>query len=125
MRFVDMRRDAAANGEEATGSMGNDAPLAVLSNRAKPFYGYFRQLFAQVTNPPIDPIREQFVISLVSFLGPNPNLLDITNVTPPLPLEVSQPVLDFSAMAQIRHISVFTSNNFLSLVVARQSTLLN
>src|SRR5690606_21851778 len=81
----------AANGEEATGSMGNDTPLAVLSNRAKPFYGYFRQLFAQVTNPPIDPIREQLVMSLVSFIGPKPNLLDINNVNPPLRLEVSQP----------------------------------
>src|SRR5690606_28851799 len=67
----------AANGEEATGSMGNDAPLAVLSDRPKPFYNYFRQLFAQVTNPPIDPIREQLVMSLVSFIGPKPNLLDI------------------------------------------------
>jgi len=46
-------------GEESTGSMGNDTPLAVLSDRAKPFYNYFRQQFAQVTNPPIDPIREQ------------------------------------------------------------------
>src|SRR5690606_11366552 len=62
----------AATGEEATGSMGNDAPLAVLSDRAKPFYNYFRQLFAQVTNPPIDPIREQLVMSLVSFIGPSP-----------------------------------------------------
>src|SRR3546814_20775528 len=59
MRFVDMRRDAAANGEEATGSMGNDAPLAVLSNRSKPFYHYFRPLFAQVTNPPTAPIPDQ------------------------------------------------------------------
>ena len=76
----------ATSGEEATGSMGNDAPLAVLSNRDKPFYNYFRQLFAQVTNPPIDPIREQMVMSLVSFIGPKPNLLDINNVNPPLRL---------------------------------------
>ncbi len=105
----------AANGEESTGSMGNDAPLAVLSNRAKPFYNYFRQLFAQVTNPPIDPIREQLVMSLVSFIGPKPNLLDINNVNPPLRLEVTQPILDFSAMAQIRHIAEITSNKFRSL----------
>ncbi|HEX2520395.1 MAG TPA: glutamate synthase central domain-containing protein, partial [Castellaniella sp.] len=51
----------ARNGEEVIGSMGNDAPLAILSDHSKPFYNYFRQLFAQVTNPPIDPIREQLV----------------------------------------------------------------
>jgi glutamate synthase (NADPH/NADH) large chain len=84
----------AETGEESIGSMGNDAPLAILSSRAKPFYNYFRQLFAQVTNPPIDPIREQMVMSLVSFIGPKPNLLDINNVNPPLRLEVTQPVLD-------------------------------
>ncbi|MDX3894360.1 glutamate synthase-related protein [Pusillimonas sp.] len=105
----------AANGEEATGSMGNDAPLAVLSNRPKPFYNYFRQLFAQVTNPPIDPIREQLVMSLVSFIGPKPNLLDINNVNPPLRLEVTQPVLDFAAMAQIRNIEPITGSKFRSI----------
>src|SRR5690606_35665218 len=94
----------ASKGEEATGSMGNDAPLAVLSDKSKPFYNYFRQLFAQVTNPPIDPIREQMVMSLVSFIGPKPNLLDINNVNPPLRLEVSQPVLSPSDMNQIRRI---------------------
>src|SRR5690606_17054743 len=94
----------ATNGEEAVGSMGNDAPLAVLSDRSKPFYHYFRQLFAQVTNPPIDSIREQLVMSLNSFIGPKPNLLDINNVNPPQRIEVSQPVLDFAAMAQIRNI---------------------
>jgi glutamate synthase (NADPH/NADH) large chain len=52
------------------GSMGNDTPLAVLSNKNKPLYNYFKQLFAQVTNPPIDPIREELVMSLVSFIGP-------------------------------------------------------
>ncbi|CUI89989.1 glutamate synthase-related protein [Achromobacter xylosoxidans] len=104
----------ASTGEEVIGSMGNDAPLAVLSDRAKPFYNYFRQLFAQVTNPPIDPIREQMVMSLVSFIGPKPNLLDINNVNPPLRLEVSQPVLDFAAMAQIRDIEQVTGKKFRS-----------
>ncbi len=104
----------AVSGEEGTGSMGNDAPLAVLSHRAKPFYNYFRQLFAQVTNPPIDPIREQLVMSLVSFIGPKPNLLDINNVNPPLRLEVNQPVLDFASMAQIRHIERVTQGKFRS-----------
>ncbi|SHH68655.1 glutamate synthase-related protein [Pollutimonas bauzanensis] len=104
----------AATGEEAMGSMGNDAPLAVLSSRSKPFYNYFRQLFAQVTNPPIDPIREQLVMSLVSFIGPKPNLLDINNVNPPLRLEVTQPVLDVAAMAQIRNIEKITAHKFRS-----------
>lgn len=107
-------RPMAALGEETTGSMGNDAPLAVLSNKNKSLYNYFRQLFAQVTNPPIDPIRENMVMSLVSFIGPKPNVLDINNVNPPLRLEVAQPVLDFADMAQIRHIERVTNGKFKS-----------
>ncbi len=104
----------ASQGEEATGSMGNDSPLAVTSNKLKPLYNYFRQLFAQVTNPPIDPIREQLVMSLVSFIGPKPNLLDLNNINPPMRLEVSQPVLDFDDMAVIRHIERYTDSKFKS-----------
>ena len=104
----------AANGEEAVGSMGNDAALSVLSDRPKPLYHYFKQLFAQVTNPPIDPIREQLVMSLVSFIGPRPNLLGIDEVNPPLRLEVSQPILDFEAMEKIRHIAEYTDHKFRS-----------
>jgi len=104
----------AVSGEEAVGSMGNDSPLAVLSSRDKPLYNYFKQLFAQVTNPPIDPIREQMVMSLVSFVGPRPNLLDLNNINPPIRLELSQPVLDFEAMARMRHIDRFTGNKFRS-----------
>ena len=104
----------AANAEEAMGSMGNDSPLAVLSDKNKPLYHYFKQLFAQVTNPPIDPIREQIVMSLVSFIGPKPNLLDINAVNPPLRLEVSQPILDFADMAKIRDIAAHTRGKFKS-----------
>jgi glutamate synthase (NADPH) large chain len=104
----------AAAGEEAVGSMGNDSPLAVLSSKNKPLYNYFKQLFAQVTNPPIDPIREQMVMSLVSFIGPKPNLLDLNTVNPPIRLEVSQPILDFKDMAKIRHIEHYTDNKFKS-----------
>ncbi len=104
----------AANGEEALGSMGNDSPLAVLSDKNKPLYNYFKQLFAQVTNPPIDPIREAIVMSLVSFVGPKPNLLDINQVNPPMRLEVSQPVLDFQDMAKLRHIESMTQGKFKS-----------
>lgn len=104
----------AANGEEATGSMGNDSPLAVLSNKNKPLYNYFKQLFAQVTNPPIDPIREAIVMSLVSFIGPKPNLLDINQVNPPMRLEVSQPVLNVADMQKLRDIESHTQGKFKS-----------
>ncbi|HVQ61839.1 MAG TPA: glutamate synthase-related protein, partial [Burkholderiales bacterium] len=104
----------AQNGEEPVGSMGNDSPLAVLSNKDKTLYHYFKQLFAQVTNPPIDPIREELVTSLVSFIGPKPNLLGIDEMNPPLRLEVSQPVLDFFEMEKIRHIERYTGGKFRS-----------
>ena len=68
----------AAAGEEPIGSMGNDAPLAVLSDRPQVLYSYFRQLFAQVTNPAIDPIRERVVMSLGVNLGAIGNILDET-----------------------------------------------
>ena len=104
----------AGNGEEPIGSMGNDSPLAVLSNKNKTLYHYFKQLFAQVTNPPIDPIREELVMSLVSFIGPKPNLLGIDEMNPPLRLEVSQPVLDFEQMESVRNIEKYTDGKFRS-----------
>jgi glutamate synthase (NADPH/NADH) large chain len=104
----------ARYGEEPVGSMGNDSPLAVLSNKDKTIYHYFKQLFAQVTNPAIDPIREELVMSLVSFIGPRPNLLGIDEMNPPLRLEVSQPVLDFNQMETIRHIERWTEGKFRS-----------
>jgi glutamate synthase (NADPH/NADH) large chain/glutamate synthase (ferredoxin) len=107
----------ASAGEEAIGSMGNDSPLAVLSDRNKPLYNYFKQLFAQVTNPPIDPIREAIVMSLVSFIGPKPNLLDINQVNPPMRLEVSQPVLNFSDMVKLRNIEAHTQGKFRSYIL--------
>jgi glutamate synthase (NADPH/NADH) large chain len=104
----------AVAGDEPVGSMGNDSPLAVLSDKNKTLSHYFKQLFAQVTNPPIDPIREELVTSLVSFIGPKPNLLGIDEMNPPLRLEVSQPVLDFYEMEKIRHIERYTSGKFRS-----------
>ena len=104
----------ATSAEEAIGSMGNDSPLAVMSNKNKTLYHYFKQLFAQVTNPPIDPIREAMVMSLVSFVGPKPNLLDTNNINPPMRLEVSQPVLDYADIAKLRNISAHTSGKFKS-----------
>lgn len=107
----------AQTGEEAIGSMGNDSPLAIMSNKDKTLYHYFRQLFAQVTNPPIDPIRENMVMSLVSFIGPKPNLLDTNNVNPPMRLEVSQPVLDFEDIEKIRNIEQYSGHKFRSYVL--------
>ncbi len=102
----------AQSGEEAIGSMGNDAALPVLSNRPKVFFNYFKQLFAQVTNPPIDPIREELVMSLTSFIGPRPNLLGIDETDPPMRLEVEQPILTAENMEKLRHIELFTSGAF-------------
>ena len=104
----------AANGEEATGSMGNDSALPVLSAKDKVFYNYFKQLFAQVTNPPIDPIREELVMSVVSFVGPKPNLLNVSDINPPIRLEVSQPVLSFDDIQKVRHIEKYTGGKFRS-----------
>ena len=68
----------ATNGEEPIGSMGTDTPLACLSDQPQPLFNYFKQLFAQVTNPPIDPIREELVMSLTSYIGTERNILEET-----------------------------------------------
>ncbi|MDQ6976118.1 MAG: glutamate synthase large subunit, partial [Mariprofundaceae bacterium] len=101
----------ATSGQEGTGSMGNDSPLAVLSNRSKPLFNYFRQLFAQVTNPPIDPIREEMVMSLTSIIGPRPNLLG-HDVDTHLRLEATQPILSNTDMQKILHIDGVTKGKF-------------
>ena len=95
-------------------SMGNDAPFAVLSQKQRVLYDYFRQLFAQVTNPPIDPIREEAVTSLMSFIGPRPDLLNIMATNPPVRLEVEQPILTSEDMARIYNIDQLTSGKFVS-----------
>ena len=104
-------------GQEASGSMGNDAALPVLSNRPKLIYNYFKQLFAQVTNPPIDPIREEIVMSLVTYIGPRPNLLGINEKTAPMRLEASQPVLSLEELEQLKKIDALTQNQFKSIVI--------
>ena len=91
-------------GQEAIGSMGADNPPAVLSRRPKHLSQYFKQLFAQVTNPPIDPIREEIVMSLVSLIGPNPNLLGLDSGGEDMRLEVGQPVLTNEDLERIRNI---------------------
>ena len=104
-------------GEEGAGSMGNDSALPVLSNKPKQLYYYFKQLFAQVTNPPIDPIREELVMSLVTFIGPKPNLLGIDETNPPLRLEASQPVLMLDELEQLKAIDSLTQGRYRSLVL--------
>ena len=93
----------ARAGDDPVGSMGSDTPIAVLSRRPKLLYEYFKQNFAQVTNPPIDPIREELVMSLVSMIGPRPNLLGRQAGTHKR-LEVSQPILTDEDLAKIRSI---------------------
>jgi glutamate synthase (NADPH/NADH) large chain len=105
------------SGQENSGSMGNDAALPVLSNRPKLLYNYFKQLFAQVTNPPIDSIREDIVMSLVTFIGPKPNLLGIKDEKPPFRLEASQPVLSLEELEQLKQINLLTQNKFKSIVI--------
>ncbi|WP_020504845.1 glutamate synthase large subunit [Lamprocystis purpurea] len=91
-------------GQEAIGSMGADNPPSVLSRRPKHLSTYFKQNFAQVTNPPIDPIREELVMSLVSLIGPRPNLLGINEAGKHWRLEVNQPVLTNQDLERVRHI---------------------
>jgi glutamate synthase (NADPH) large chain len=107
----------AINGEEATGSMGSDTALPVLSSRNKPLFSYFKQLFAQVTNPPIDPIREEIVMSLMSLVSPNPNLLEINESEPMPRLEVLQPILAPATMARLKQIDTLTDGVFRSKVI--------
>jgi glutamate synthase (NADPH/NADH) large chain len=93
----------ATNGEEAIGSMGTDAALAVLSDRSRLLYDYFSQGFAQVTNPPLDAIREELVTTMGSTVGPEGNMLD------PRPescrqIKIKYPVIDNAQLAKLRHV---------------------
>ncbi|RWP05233.1 MAG: hypothetical protein EOR00_33720, partial [Mesorhizobium sp.] len=88
----------------AVGSMGTDTPISAMSDRSKLLYTYFKQNFAQVTNPPIDPIREELVMSLVSFIGPRPNIFDLVGNSRRKRLEVRQPILTNGDLEKIRSI---------------------
>ncbi|HKG75449.1 MAG TPA: glutamate synthase large subunit [Aestuariivirgaceae bacterium] len=107
----------AQTGQEAVGSMGNDAPISAMSNRPKLLDTYFKQNFAQVTNPPIDPIREELVMSLVSFIGPRPNLLDLKGTSEHMRLEVAQPILTNEELERIRTIGVVKDNPFRTVTI--------
>jgi hypothetical protein len=93
----------AIGGKEALGSMGNDAALAVLSEKPRQVNDYFKQLFAQVTNPPIDPIREEIVMSLVCPVGPEGNLLADSGPEHSQRLVVRHPVLTLEEMATLKN----------------------
>ncbi|MCG5493682.1 glutamate synthase large subunit [Ectothiorhodospira variabilis] len=99
-------------GQEAVGSMGADNPPSVLSTRPKNLSNYFKQNFAQVTNPPIDPIREELVMSLVCMIGPRPNLLGINEAGQHWRLETPQPVLTNQDLERIRHIEYNSGGAF-------------
>ncbi len=101
----------AVKGDDPVGSMGTDTPIAVLSNRARLLYDYFKQNFAQVTNPPIDPIREELVMSLLSMIGPRPNLLGQDAGTHKR-LEVQQPILTNDDLAKIRSVETTLDGAF-------------
>ena len=105
--FEDQRKlmlPMAKDGVEATGSMGTDIPLAVLSDKSKLLYDYFKQLFAQVTNPPIDCIREEIVTSSVTTIGPERNLLNPTPGSCHL-IELKSPILTNEELAKLKHVA--------------------
>jgi glutamate synthase (NADPH/NADH) large chain len=101
----------AKDGDDPIGSMGTDKPIAVLSNRPQLLYNYFHQNFAQVTNPPLDAIREELVTSLVSIIGPRPNLFG-RDAGSHKRLEVTQPVLTNADLEKIRSISELLDGAF-------------
>ena len=104
-------------GQEAVGSMGTDTPISVLSNKPKLLHTYFKQNFAQVTNPPIDSTREELVMSLVSFIGPRPNILDLEGTSRVKRLEVYQPILTNEDLERIRQIGQVKDNHFSSITI--------
>jgi len=95
----------ATEGVQPLGSMGTDTPLAVLSERPTLLYNYFKQLFAQVTNPPIDPIREELITSTQTMLGPEGNLLKPTPANCRM-IKLDHPILTDSQLAQLRQIDL-------------------
>jgi NAD(P)H-dependent glutamate synthase small subunit len=106
----------AVQADDPVGSMGTDTPLAVLSRKPKLLFNYFKQNFAQVTNPPIDPIREELVMSLVSMIGPRPNLLG-HQAGNHKRLEVSQPILTNTDLEKIRSIAQLVDGAFRTVTV--------
>jgi glutamate synthase domain-containing protein 2/glutamate synthase domain-containing protein 1/glutamate synthase domain-containing protein 3 len=102
LRFI--LQPMASNGEEPIGSMGTDTPLACLSDHPQPLFHYFKQLFAQVTNPPIDPIREEMVMSSITYIGKERNILDETPEHCHT-LRLDQPILTNYDLEKLRRVS--------------------
>ena len=98
-----------SDGKEALGSMGTDTPLACISQQPRMIYEYFRQLFAQVTNPPIDPIREEIVMSLTCYIGPEGNLLEM-NPHQCHRLRLPSPILSIEDLNCIRSLPRYKSS---------------
>ncbi|HKX12803.1 MAG TPA: glutamate synthase central domain-containing protein, partial [bacterium] len=112
-----LMRPMATNGEEAIGSMGTDTPLAVLSDRPQNLFNYFQQLFAQVTNPPLDAIREEIVTSVDTTIGPEGNLLE------PVPeschqIRLRNPIIDNDEMAKLRKLESQPHQGFKSKTIS-------
>ncbi len=112
-----LMKPMAELGQEAVGSMGNDTPISALSSKSKLLHTYFKQNFAQVTNPPIDSIREELVMSLVSFIGPRPNILDLEGTSKQKRLEVYQPILTNEDLERVRQIGEVKDNEFSSITI--------
>ena len=104
-------------GQDPIGSMGRDIPLASLSDKSRLLYDYFFQKFAQVTNPPIDPIREEIVMSLKSYIGPKLNIFDYGQRTPQKLIEIEHPVLSNLELNQFKNIEKLTKSYFKSQVL--------
>ena len=104
-------------GIEPTGSMGTDTPVSVLSNNHKLLFSYFKQCFAQVTNPPIDPIREELVMSLKNTLGPKPNIFSKPSENKNFRLEIDQPILTNKEMNVLKNISYHSGDKLKSSVI--------
>ncbi len=109
-----LMRPMAANGEEAIGSMGTDTPLAVLSDRPQNLFSYFKQLFAQVTNPPLDAIREELVTSVDTTIGPELNLLEPVAESCHQ-IKLKNPILDNDELAKIKQLAVKPYRGFKAL----------
>ncbi len=112
-----LMRPMAVNGEEAIGSMGTDTPLAVLSDRPQNLFNYFQQLFAQVTNPPLDAIREEIVTSVDTTIGPEGNLLE------PKPeschqIKLRNPIIDNDELAKLRKLETQPHQGFKSKTIS-------
>ncbi|WP_420641280.1 glutamate synthase large subunit [Candidatus Leptofilum sp.] len=111
--FEDLRMiiaPMARDGKEALGSMGDDTPLAVLSDKPQPLYSYFKQLFAQVTNPPLDAIREELVTSTETLLGSEGNLLN-PQAASCRQISLPHPILTDDELAKLRHLEINDSRS--------------